>query len=44
MPFLIAFDEFVTLRGPSMELLVSIGQTEPGLQVLARKGFHTLGL
>ncbi len=44
MPFLIAFDESVTLRGPSMELLVSIGQTEPGLQVLARKGFHTLGL
>ena len=44
MPFLIAFDESVTLRGPSMELLVSIGQTEPGLQVPARKGFHTLGL
>jgi len=28
----------------SMELLESIGQTEPGLQALARKGFHTLGL
>ena len=28
----------------SMELLESIGQTEPGLQELARKGFHTLGL
>jgi len=28
----------------SMELLESIGQTEPGLQALTRKGFHTLGL
>jgi len=28
----------------SMELLESIGQAEPGLQALARKGFHTLGL
>jgi len=28
----------------SMALLESIGQTEPGLQALARKGFHTLGL
>jgi hypothetical protein len=27
----------------SMELLESIGRTEPGLQALARKGFHTLG-
>jgi len=27
-----------------MELLESIGQTEPGLQAMARKGFPTLGL
>ncbi len=27
----------------SLELLESIGRTEPGLQALARKGFHTLG-
>ena len=27
-----------------MELLESIGQTEPGLAALARAGFHTLGL
>lgn len=30
--------------GEAMELLESIGQTEPGLQALARAGFHTLGL
>ena len=28
----------------SLELLESIGQTEPGLHALARAGFHTLGL
>jgi GTP-binding protein YchF len=28
----------------SLELLESIGQTEPGLNALARTGFHTLGL
>ncbi|MFG2442070.1 redox-regulated ATPase YchF [Nocardia fluminea] len=28
----------------AMELLESIGQTEPGLHALARAGFHTLGL
>ena len=28
----------------AMELLESIGQTEPGLNALARAGFHTLGL
>ena len=28
----------------AMELLESIGQTEPGLQALARAGFNTLGL
>ncbi len=27
-----------------MELLESIGQTKPGLQAFARKGFHTIGL
>ena len=28
----------------ALELLESIGQTEPGLHALARAGFHTLGL
>ncbi|EOM76185.1 GTP-dependent nucleic acid-binding protein [Rhodococcus rhodnii LMG 5362] len=28
----------------ALELLESIGQTEPGLHALARTGFHTLGL
>jgi GTP-binding protein YchF len=37
--------ELVELDDESaMELLESIGQTEPGLHALARAGFHTLGL
>ncbi|QDQ97164.1 redox-regulated ATPase YchF [Tomitella fengzijianii] len=31
-------------REDAMELLESVGQTEPGLDSLARAGFHTLGL
>ncbi len=44
MPVVIRSEESVTRRGPSIELLESIGQTEPVLQALARKGFHTFGL
>ena len=37
--------DLAELDGPeAMELLESVGVTEPGLEQLARKGFHTLGL
>jgi len=44
MPVLIPFEEPVTRHWPTMELLESIEQAEPGLRTLAWKGYHTLGL
>ena len=41
---LAAFDEVVAISESAAELLESIGQTERGLDALARAGFHTLKL
>src|SRR4029079_11569647 len=40
----LAADRLELAAGDAAELLASVGQTEPGMDQLARVGFHTLGL